>query len=78
LPLQNYFNNFVTSYKLLQVRKNPVFFNLMISGQQIDAMLIICKRYVTLPLTTVLSTEACVVVEDCEENFENWEVNCKF
>jgi hypothetical protein len=50
----------------------------MISGQQIDAMLIICKRYVTLPLTTVLSTEACVVVEDCEENFENWEVNCKF
>jgi hypothetical protein len=42
--VENYFNIFVTSYKLLrnfcnftdQVRKTPVFFNLMISGQQID------------------------------------------
>ncbi len=44
----------------------------MISGQRLT--LIICKRYVTLPLmdlSAVLSTEACVVVENREENFEN-------
>jgi hypothetical protein len=45
----------------------------MISGQQIDVNY---KRYVTLPLlnmdlSAVISTEASVVVENREENFEN-------
>jgi hypothetical protein len=31
-----------------------------------------------MDLSAVLITEACVVVENREENFENSEVNCKF
>jgi hypothetical protein len=31
-----------------------------------------------MDLSAVLTTEVCVVVENREENFENWEVNCKF